>query len=369
MFKLAERRGDRDGPYRGPEGLYLGPSPLIARVDGAYRVRAENEIAALVGAAYVEAETARLLPALGLIAAALRYGEMARAMIAAVHLKLPEIPEDGIARIARADELLKYNFDPNEPRDWHGRWTDEGGGSGASSDGGSGSSGGSGSGGSSGDEGGGVGGGDAGGAGGAAGDGTLPSGAGGSDTAGNGSSGPQVATIGRVWESYPNSEFRARLAEAEQTVDRPNFGYTEVNSQSGALRRYQMRPNALRAAGMIDANGKWMGKYGVYSRADFLANPGAQEEALTDFLNDLERQLRVNGASEFVGSTIGGLQAQIPVTRANLLAVAHREGAQATRRYLDKIAANGFSSRGLRLTPENLAVETRLRTFADARYE
>jgi hypothetical protein len=122
MLKLAARRGDRDAPYCGADGLYLGPSPLIAQVDGAYRLRAEDEIAAVLAAAYGEANAARGLPGLALIAAALQHGEMARAAIAAVHLKLPEIPDEGIARIARADELLK-TFDPNEPRDCHGRWT------------------------------------------------------------------------------------------------------------------------------------------------------------------------------------------------------------------------------------------------------
>jgi hypothetical protein len=120
---------------------------------------------------------------------------------------------------------------------------------------------------------------------------------------------------------------------------------------------------------MIDANRNWLGKYGVYSDAGFLANPDAQEKALTDFLNDLERQLRANGTAAFVGGTIDGLRAQIPVTRANLLAAAHREGAPDLRDYLGRVAANGFSSRGLRLTREDLAIETRLRTFADAQYE
>lgn len=35
---------------------------------------------------------------------------------------------------------------------------------------------------------------------------------------------------------------------------------------------------------MIGTNGRWTGKYGVHSRADFLANPVAQEQALTDLL-------------------------------------------------------------------------------------
>jgi hypothetical protein len=53
-----------------------------------------------------------------------------------------------------------------------------------------------------------------------------------------------------------------------------------------------MTPVALRAIGMIDANGNWTGRHGIHSRAQFLANPDAQEKALTDYLRDTERQLR-----------------------------------------------------------------------------
>ena len=47
MFKLAKRRRYSDGPYCGPESLYLGTSPLVEPVSGPYRVRAADEIAAL----------------------------------------------------------------------------------------------------------------------------------------------------------------------------------------------------------------------------------------------------------------------------------------------------------------------------------
>jgi len=55
------------------------------------------------------------------VAHALNAGEIALAMTSAVLLKFPEPHWGGAARLARADALLKYN--PDEPRDWHGRWT------------------------------------------------------------------------------------------------------------------------------------------------------------------------------------------------------------------------------------------------------
>lgn len=53
MFKLAERRGGSAGLYCGGEGLFLGPSPLIALVDAGYRIRDESEVRSLLAAAYV----------------------------------------------------------------------------------------------------------------------------------------------------------------------------------------------------------------------------------------------------------------------------------------------------------------------------
>ena len=52
MFKLAERRGGRDGLYCGWDGVYLGPAALIERREGRYWLRAEDEVAALLAAAY-----------------------------------------------------------------------------------------------------------------------------------------------------------------------------------------------------------------------------------------------------------------------------------------------------------------------------
>ncbi len=63
---------------------------------------------------------------LGAVAHALNRGETALAMTSAVLLKFPEPDWNAAVRIARADELLKY--DPDEPRDWHGRWTTTAGG-------------------------------------------------------------------------------------------------------------------------------------------------------------------------------------------------------------------------------------------------
>lgn len=125
MFKLADCRGGSAGLYCGAEGLFLGPSPLIARVGSAYRMQAKAEIASLVTAAYGSIEKAeKLCLRLTLIRDALQQGDHCRAMILAVQAQFGPLTPDGIARLAQAASLSKYNFNPDEPRDWHGRWTD-----------------------------------------------------------------------------------------------------------------------------------------------------------------------------------------------------------------------------------------------------
>jgi hypothetical protein len=126
MFKLADRQGGTAGPYCGPEGLFLGPSPLIVRVGPAYRSRAEDDVKALLAAAYGSNEPAeRLLPRLLLIRAALQAGNICRAMILAVQARLGPVAPEGIAHLARLEALRKANFNPDKPRDRYGRWTAE----------------------------------------------------------------------------------------------------------------------------------------------------------------------------------------------------------------------------------------------------
>ena len=340
MFKLAERRAATGGVYCGEDGVWLGPAELVARrAVGGYRVRPAAEIEALLAAGYpVPPDATGCVAGLRRVASYLSEGNLPLAMIAAVQLRLGEIAEERIERLTRADTLLKAGFNPDEPRDAHGRWSEsisydfilddprnEG---------------------------------NAGGSGGI----LSPSCAG-----GNGLAFP------RAREHYPNTDFRNRLAIAERTAEHKNYGYGEVNNANDpnlfALGRYQMTRIGLEAAGMMDGAGKWTGKYRVHSRAEFLADPEAQEKALTDYLNDNIRQLQAKGAFTHIGETIDGLKARFPVTRAGIIAAAHREGANATRDYLNRIGENGLTSKGLRLSKPELAIETRLRTFSATIYE
>jgi hypothetical protein len=125
MFKLAEGRGSLNSLYCGPDGLYLGSAALIELRDATYFLRHEDDIAALLAAAYDPTPAfGILIPRLRAITDHLQRGELAQAMVAAVLLRLDDLSGAAIARVAQVDALLKHNFNPDEPRDSHGRWTD-----------------------------------------------------------------------------------------------------------------------------------------------------------------------------------------------------------------------------------------------------
>jgi hypothetical protein len=110
------------------DGLALAGVPLLRHNASGYAPRPAAEIRSLIGEAYeIDADVSALMGGLGAVARALNAGDMVRASIAAVHLRLPPLDWHGAVRIAEAHDLLKQ-YDPNEPRDARGRWTTEGGG-------------------------------------------------------------------------------------------------------------------------------------------------------------------------------------------------------------------------------------------------
>jgi hypothetical protein len=106
-----------------PNGVSLAGVPLLRRTRTGFSPRSDFEIASLLRAAYGE-DFPALQSRLSVIAQALNGGDFATAMIAAVHTQTPEISSEAAGRLGHAEEQLrKYNFNPDEPRDWHGRWT------------------------------------------------------------------------------------------------------------------------------------------------------------------------------------------------------------------------------------------------------
>ncbi|WP_149537649.1 hypothetical protein [Siccirubricoccus phaeus] len=179
----------------------------------------------------------------------------------------------------------------------------------------------------------------------------------------------------RAWEGQPNQQWREQIAAEETQRTDGDFGYGARNP-SGALGRYQLQPNPLWDARWRDEHGNWTVRAraaGVSSEAEFLANPAAQEAALTDVMGRNEDQLRARGAYRFVGQDLPGLRGgPVPVTESGLAAAAHREGARTVSRYLEHRAAGQpipAPVRGRGDLSRFNEVERRLRAFAVTPYE
>jgi hypothetical protein len=109
------------------EGVSLAGAPLLRKTIAGLAPRPADELAMLMKSAYGhDIDPARSYPGLDVIAQALNRGDMGRAMVASIHLRLPDLNEEGVAHIALADKALN-KFDPNESRDERGRWTTGGG--------------------------------------------------------------------------------------------------------------------------------------------------------------------------------------------------------------------------------------------------
>jgi hypothetical protein len=128
IFRLTNEPGG-SGLRCAPDGLSLAGVPLLYKTEAGFAPRSTSEIASLLKAGYDDQEQpARLQASLGAIADALNGGDIARAATIAVLTRTPELSDEAALRLVEADaELAKYNFDPAQPRDWHGRWTTEGG--------------------------------------------------------------------------------------------------------------------------------------------------------------------------------------------------------------------------------------------------
>jgi hypothetical protein len=111
----------------GAEGVALAGVPLLHKTVAGFEPRSIVEIQTLMREAYGfdPASSARLRSGLNVVAMALNDGDIGRAMVAAVHLRLSELSSGGGARLAQANQAL-VKYDPNEPRDAHGRWTSGG---------------------------------------------------------------------------------------------------------------------------------------------------------------------------------------------------------------------------------------------------
>jgi hypothetical protein len=127
LFKLDQNPNGR-GLRCDAEGLFLGRDALLQRdSEGNFEARPADELRKILGDAYGDDANREIhARSVKLVAAALNKGDLARAMMTAVLMRLPE-PGSPVS-IADVDGVLaKADFDPDEPRDEQERWTTDGG--------------------------------------------------------------------------------------------------------------------------------------------------------------------------------------------------------------------------------------------------
>ena len=105
------------------EGCALAGVPLLNRTLTGFAPRSAAEVGALMKIAYgQDVDPKGLSAGLEVIAKALNQGDVGRAMVAALQLRLPELSWCGAAQLTKVHFMLA-KYDPNEPRDERGRWT------------------------------------------------------------------------------------------------------------------------------------------------------------------------------------------------------------------------------------------------------
>jgi hypothetical protein len=113
MWRLSEAGEDNLGLACSDDGLLIGRTPLIEKRDGQFFVRQQHDIERLLSCAYrSEVSATRLMSGLTTVAHALNANDQCLARIAAVHLRIPDLPDrDARDTMERTDILLKYARD------------------------------------------------------------------------------------------------------------------------------------------------------------------------------------------------------------------------------------------------------------------
>jgi hypothetical protein len=113
MWRLSEAGDGNLGLACSDDGLLIGRTPLIEKRDGQFFVRQQHDIERLLSRAYrTEIRADRLMSGLATVARALNADDQCLARIAALHLRIPDIP-DRTARDAMEamDVFVRYARD------------------------------------------------------------------------------------------------------------------------------------------------------------------------------------------------------------------------------------------------------------------
>jgi hypothetical protein len=121
IWRLSEGGADNLGLTFTNNGLILGRTPLIERRDGRCVVRESSEIEWLLSHGYGRhVSVDRLMRGLATVASALNANDQGLAHIAAVHLRIPDLPDRAARdRMEAADVLIKYARDEAAGSNWN----------------------------------------------------------------------------------------------------------------------------------------------------------------------------------------------------------------------------------------------------------
>jgi hypothetical protein len=113
MWRLSEAGDDNLGLACSDDGLFIGRTPLIEKRDGHFAVRQQHDIERLLSCAFrSEVSANRLMSGLATVARAFNANDQSLARIAAVHLRIPNIPDLTARNAMEAmDVLVKYARD------------------------------------------------------------------------------------------------------------------------------------------------------------------------------------------------------------------------------------------------------------------
>lgn len=112
---------------------------------------------------------------------------------------------------------------------------------------------------------------------------------------------------------------------------RESSGNYGIKNRFGYLGAYQFGPKALQDLGYLDNNGRWTGKDGIRTEADFLNSPEVQEKAQTEWERLLDA--RTAGLAGFIGQDAPGCPG-VKITQEGIRGMAHLIGPRGAGEYL-----------------------------------
>jgi len=136
-----------------------------------------------------------------------------------------------------------------------------------------------------------------------------------------------------------SAEFADKIAYTESRGGcRDNInGYGCVNNSGSAFGRYQMQPAALQDAGYMNDKRQFLPETGISNMQEFLNNPSAQEQAMCNYLDRIDRYNQNWNNYKYLGKNVQIGNLNVPITKDMMLAGTHREGARKLNEWLNDI--------------------------------